>query len=532
MEDEKFNQGDLQEMSGLGLSESQVRGQMEMLQRSSGYLRLHRPCTLGDGIQEIPETEIEPLIQRQKEAALEGRFIKFIPASGAATRMFQSLIPFYLNPCSADPDPFQENFEKGDQRAGEWVRFMTGINRFAFFEDLRKSMAGEGLDITTVIQQRQWPKILEYLLTERGLNYLTLPKGLHQFHAYPAQTRTAFEEHLIEAIQTLCDGEGHCRLHVTVAPEHEMAVRSFFELIRPGYEHQYQCRLDLSFSVQDHSTDTLAVDFENRPFRTDSGALFFRPGGHGALLRNLNDLQGDLIYIKNIDNVLPDRLKEPTILWKKVLGGYLVKVQEIIHGLITKMKNEVNTPVQLREIMAFCRDWILVSPPRVFKEWTLTEQRNFLFGILNRPIRVCGMVRNEGEPGGGPFWVKDKGETLSLQIVERAQIDTASTEQITLWASSTHFNPVDLVCAVRDYEGRPFDLNRYQDPEAVFICRKSQNGREFKALELPGLWNGGMARWITFFVEVPNQTFSPVKTINDLLRPEHQPASPISSSVK
>ena len=532
MEDKKFNQEDLQVMSGLGLSESQVRVQIELLQKSSGYLRLHRPCTLGDGIQKIPETKIESLIQRQKEAAREGRFIKFIPASGAATRMFQSLIPFYLHPCSLNPDKFQKNFENGDQKAGELARFMVGINRFAFFEDLKKSLDRDGLDITTVIQQRQWAKILEYLLTERGLNYLTLPKGLHKFHTYPFQDRTAFEEHLVEAFHTLCDGAGQCRLHVTVAPEHETAVRSFFELIRPGYEHQYQCRLEVSFSVQTHSTDTLAVDLENRPFRTDSGALFFRPGGHGALLKNLSDLQGDLIYIKNIDNVLPDRLKESTILWKKVLGGYLVKIQQMVHGLIKKMKKEENTPALLKEILAFCRDRILVSPPRGFKEWSLREQANFLFGILNRPIRVCGMVRNEGEPGGGPFWVEDKEETLSLQIVERAQIDVGSTEQITLWASSTHFNPVDLVCAVRDYEGKSFDLNRYKDPEAVFICRKSQNGRDLRALELPGLWNGGMAKWITLFVEVPNQTFSPVKTINDLLRPEHQPAKPISPSVK
>lgn len=531
MEDVKFNQDDLRIMSELGISETQVRVQIEVLQKSSGYLRLHRPCTLGDGIQKIPESEIKALIRSQEEAAREGRFVKFIPASGAATRMFQSLIPFYLNRSSEDQDQFQKDFEKGEPASRDLARFMTGIDRFAFYEDLKKVMARDGLDTTTVIKQNQWPKILEYLLTERGLNYLTLPKGLHKFHAYPTQTRTAFEEHLVEAFQTLCDKNGQCRLHVTVAPGHERTVRSFFKGLRPRYEEQYQCRFRVSFSIQDHSTDTLAVDMENRPFR-DSGSLLFRPGGHGTLLQNLNGLHGDLIYVKNIDNVLPDRLKKSTIIWKKVLGGYLVTIQQKVHGLIRKLKAGVTTPAVIREIKGFCRDRLLISEPVDFQEWSSEEQSNFLLNILNRPLRVCGMVRNEGEPGGGPFWVEDKGGGLSRQIVEGTQIDPGSAEQKALWASSTHFNPVDLVCAVRDYKGKPFDLNRYKDSEAVFICRKSQNGRELKALELPGLWNGGMAKWITLFVEVPNQTFSPVKTINDLLRPEHQPARPISSSVK
>jgi hypothetical protein len=532
MTNESFNQNDLRIMSQLGISESRVRGQIEVLQRSSGYLRLYRSSTLGDGIHKISETEIRTLIQRQEEAAREGRFIKFIPASGAATRMFQSLVPFYLNTCSMDPGKRANGSEQRDPKAGELARFMAGIDRFAFFEDLKKSLARDGWDINTLIQKSQWPKILEYLLTERGLNYLSLPKGLHKFHTYPGQARTAFEEHLVEAVHILCDGAGQCRLHITVAPEHEDTVRSFFESIRPDYEGHYQCRFILSFSSQAHSTDTMAVDLENKPFRTDSGDLLFRPGGHGALLKNLNDLQGDLIYLKNIDNVLPDRLKEPTIIWKKVLGGYLVKIQQTVHDLIRKMKKEKNAPALLSEIMTFCQERLLVSLPPDFKKWSLDKQEDFLFGVLNRPIRICGMVKNEGEPGGGPFWVKNGDGGLSLQIVEGAQIDPDSAEQLALWASSTHFNPVDLVCAVRDYEGRPFDLDRYKDSEAVFICRKSQNGRELKALELPGLWNGSMARWITLFVEVPDQTFSPVKTVDDLLRPEHQPLKPISSSVR
>lgn len=519
----KFNRDDLRLMSELGISEDQVQAQIALFQKTCGYLRLNRPCTLGDGIQKIPESEIKNLIQRQEEAAQEGRFFKFVPASGAATRMFQAILPFYLNPASFAENEIQPDDTSCDPTIREFFRLVTGINQFAFFEDLKESLAQDGQDISTIIQQRRWREILNYLLTDRGLNYLTLPKGLHKFHVYPIQNRTAFEEHLVEAFYTLCDRTGQCRLHVTVAPEHERTVRDFFIKVRPRYEQQYQCCLNVSFSFQRHSTDTLAVDLEDRPFREGSGKLLFRPGGHGALLENLNNLQGDLIYIKNIDNILPDRLKEQTIIWKKVLGGYLVKMQQMVHGLIRRLKDGMDSADQLDEMRTFCRNRLLVSEPPGFQNWPIKQQTDFLFEKLNRPIRVCGMVKNAGEPGGGPFWVEGQDGALSLQIVESAQIDPGSIEQKAIWASSTHFNPVDLVCAVRDYEGRPFDLRQYRDPEAVFITRKSQNGRDLKALELPGLWNGAMACWITFFVEVPNQTFSPVKTINDLLKPDHQP---------
>ncbi|MFH0786541.1 MAG: DUF4301 family protein [Pseudomonadota bacterium] len=523
MEDWKFNPADLRLMASLGISEDRVQEQISLFLRSSGYLRLIRPCTLNDGITRIPGTEIGPLIQSQEEAAQEGRFLKFVPASGAATRMFQAFLPFYLNRVSDHLDKPPPDLKRSDQKTAELVQFLTGINQFAFFEDLKRAMARDGLDIDTVTSQKQWLKILDYLLTEQGLNYLTLPKGLHKFHVYPTHNRTAFEEHLLEAVHTLCDRTRQCRLHVTVAPEHESAVRSFFDFILPGYENQYHCRLNLTFSCQRPSTNTLAVDLENRPFRDASGELLFRPGGHGALLENLNDLQGDLIYIKNVDNVLPDRLKEETIIWKKVLGGYLVKIQQTVHSLIKRIKTNKGTPDLLPEILTFCRDRLGVSEPPGFRKLSLKEQKSFLLNLLHRPIRVCGLVRNEGQPGGGPFWVQGNDGVVSRQIVESAQIDLSSAEQKTIWTSSTHFNPVDLVCAVRDYQGRPFDLRQFVDPEAVFITRKSQNGRELKALELPGLWNGSMAQWITLFVEVPNQTFGPVKTINDLLKPDHQP---------
>jgi hypothetical protein len=517
-----FNPDDLRLMADLGISESQVREQIALFQGESLYLRLQRPCHLGDGIKQIPADETAALINLQEESAREGRFIKFVPASGAATRMFQGLLTLYLNQSPFDPDKIPPDLSENHPEIGELAQFLSGIQRFAFFEDLKVSMARDGINITEAIHQKQWWSVLDYLLTSRGLNYLNRPKGLHQFHTYPGHNRTAFEEHLVEATNTICDRAGQCHLHLTISPEHEETFREFFETLRPTYESRYHCRLMVTFSFQNHSTDTLAVDLENRPFRDDSGKLLFRPGGHGALLQNLNDLKGDLIYIKNIDNVLPDPLKKPSIDWKKVLGGYLVRIQEAVYGFLRKLAEGKESAAFFSEVRAFCRDRLWIIEPPGLNSWSSKEQKNWLVNLLNRPIRVCGMVKNAGEPGGGPFWVEGKNGILSMQIVESAQIDAASAEQKALWASSTHFNPVDLVCSVRDYEDRPFDLNRFVDPEAVFIARKSHNGRDFKALELPGLWNGSMAKWISLFIEVPNQTFSPVKTINDLLRPEHQ----------
>jgi hypothetical protein len=522
MEGWAFNQDDLRHMANLGIAESQVRAQRDLFQGASLYLRLNRSCTVGDGIEQITAEEAAGLIDLQEEAARDGRFIKFVPASGAATRMFQGLLTFYLNRSSFDQDKIHPELSQRVSEAEELVRFFSGIHRFAFFEGLKESMAREGLNIINAVYQKQWHLVLDHLLTEQGLNYLNRPKGLHLFHTYPGHTRTAFEEHLVEAAHTVCDQTGLCHLHVTISPEHEDTFREFFKTLRPIYESLYHCRFKVTFSFQNHSTDTLAVDLENRPFRDDSGKLLFRPGGHGALLQNLNDLQGDLIYIKNIDNVVPDRLKKPTIDWKKILGGYLVKVQKKVHGFLRKLDDRKESADFFSEVRAFCRDRLWIIEPAGINSWSREDQKKWLVNLLNRPIRICGMVRNEGEPGGGPFWVEDKDGTLSMQIVESTQIDPASAEQKALWASSAHFNPVDLICSVRDYEGHPFDLNRYVDQEAVFIARKSHNGRDFKALELPGLWNGSMAKWISLFIEVPNQTFRPVKTINDLLRPEHQ----------
>ncbi len=518
-----FNQEDRIQIKALGLSEEQVHQQIQMFKKSSSSVRLHQPCTIGDGIQQIAPGDLKTYIALQEKAAHKGRFIKFVPASGAASRMFELLFKIYHQILSFLNGKYPNLAHEEDSEAKDFISFQKGIKQFAFFEDLKLLMANHGIQVEELISQNQWEKILAYLLTEQGLNYGALPKGLLKFHQYPSGSRTAFEEHLLEAIHTIRNREGICYLHFTVSPEDENAFRQLFERVRPQYEQYYQARLEVTFSTQKHSTDTIAVDLENRPFRERDGELLFRPGGHGALLENLNDLQGDLVYLKNIDNVTPDQHKEPLITWKKVLGGVLVKIQETIHLYMKELMERGEDHRLVEEVKAFARDRLLIPEPQGFKQWTPKKQREFLLSRLNRPLRVCGMVKNEGEPGGGPFWVEGKDGNLSLQIVENVQVDPTSSEQQRIWNSSTHFNPVDLVCGLKDFQGRSFNLHRYVDPEAVFISKKSKNGRELKSLEWPGLWNGAMFDWVTLFIEIPNITFNPVKTINDLLRPEHQP---------
>ncbi len=424
-----FNQDDRSQMKALGISEEQVRQQIQMFKKSSSYVRLHRPCTIGDGIQQIAPGDLKTYIALQEKAAQEGRFIKFVPASGAASRMFELLFKIYHRIPSFLNGTYPNRACEEDSEAKDFICFQKGIRQFAFFEDLKLLMANHGIQVEELIGQNQWQKILAYLLTEQGLNYGALPKGLLMFHQYPSGSRTAFEEHLIEAVHTIRNREGICYLHFTVLPEHENAFRQFFERIRPQYEQYYQTRFEVTFSTQKHLTDTIAVDLENRPFRERDGQLLFRPGGHGALLENLNDLQGDLVYLKNIDNVTPDQYQEPLIAWKKALGGVLVKIQETVHQYLRELMGAVKDDGLPEKIICFAQDNLSILEPRNFKQWTMKERKDFLLNKLNRPLRVCGMVKNEGEPGGGPFWVKGRDGTLSLQIVENVQVDPTSSEQ-------------------------------------------------------------------------------------------------------
>lgn len=521
--EDAFSNKDLRQISDHGLTLEEVQKQLGFFKMSPPYQNLVRPCTPGDGIKAITEQEIHVFTETYKVEALKHHCIKFVPASGAATRMFRTPLWFMKQEKEIMREPIAREAEAGQKNAQEFLAFMHGVRKFAFFEDLKSVMSEKGLDVDSFLEKGRFTEIIRYLLTEKGLNYANLPKGLLKFHKYPDGSRSAFEEHLVEAASYVLNQNRECFLHFTVSPEHMEEFQDLFKRVKSYYENKYAVAFHVTFSIQKKSTDTIAVDLNNNPFRQKDGRLLFRPGGHGALIENLNDLKEDIIFIKNVDNVVPDQLKPETFKWKKIMGGYLIAMQDQIFAYMQKLASEALNEAFLDRVSDFVRNELFLAVPVFTEDHSAEEKRLLLMEKLNRPIRVCGMVKNVGEPGGGPFWVKDrKGET-SLQIIETAQIDPDSKDQQAILTSCTHFNPVDLVCGIRDWEGRPFDLRKHVDPDAVFISQKSKDGRDLKALERPGLWNGAMAHWITIFVEVPGITFNPVKTVNDLLRKEHQP---------
>ncbi|HDZ89450.1 MAG: DUF4301 family protein [Deltaproteobacteria bacterium] len=515
---------DLRQIEEQGLSAEEVRRQLGLFRMPRPFLRLVRPCTVGDGIR-VFDRERAASLMRTWETGKRGlKCLKFVPASGAATRMFKVLLKYLNQGKEISWDAVSREASAGDREAGQFVEFIEGLKRFAFFRDLESALSGGGHHVDTLIEEGRFREILRFLLTDEGLGYAGLPKALLKFHQYPEGSRTAFEEHLVEAASYVAGEDGRCPLHFTVSEEHLSGFEACLGEAGPVYEERYGVVYDLSFSAQARSTDTVAVNPDNTPFRLKDGRLLFRPGGHGALLRNLNRVDADLVFIKNIDNVVPDHLKPETFRWKKLTAGYLVWIRDMIRGHMERLVRDPVDDRSLAEAARFIEDELLLSIPGPVQEGPPEVRRSFLMDLFDRPVRVCGMVKNVGEPGGGPFWVADHTGRESLQIVETAHIDLESREQREIFHSSTHFNPVDLVCGIRDWQGRPFDLDRFVDPGAFLITRKSKDGKDLKALEHPGLWNGSMARWITLFVEVPDITFNPVKTVNDLLRKEHQPA--------
>ncbi len=521
--DQTLSPADLAQLKAAGITPAQVRRQLALFRKAGHHRKLHRPCTLGDGIHRISAVAARSLIPLQEEAAGAGRFLKFVPASGAASRMLESLHYYHYQSEMPRIEQIRKRAARGGQRARMVIRFLEEWERFPFSAELKEKLLEEGLQLGHLTKGDRWRKVLNLLLTDRGLNYQVLPKALMKFHRYPDESRSAMEEHLIEAAATIRDEKGRAFLHFTLSPEHEALFLETLASVKPKHEERSGTRFEISYSHQDRSTDTIAVDLEGRPLREPDGRLHLRPGGHGALLLNLNRLRGDLVYLKNIDNVVPDHLKGSTIEWKKILGGYLIQAQRQVFRHLDKLQQKPGDQRGQEAALDFLQQALSISKPEGFWNWPAENRREFLLKKLNRPLRVCGVVKNQGEPGGGPFWVRGRDGSLTLQIVESAQVDLESDQQHEIWSRATHFNPVDLVCSLRDYQGKPFDLRRYVDPEAVFITRKSKGGQALQALELPGLWNGAMADWITLFVEVPLETFNPVKTLMDLLRPEHQP---------
>ena len=514
-----FTENDLVQIEKIGTDIRNVEMQIEHFRNGFPFASLVKPAVKGDGIQVYSMNRIEEL-EKYYDKNRDGlKIVKFVPASGAASRMFKNLFSF-LEKVNRDDQDELLNREKGTESVHY---FIDHIKDFAFYPELAKVMQENGVDPEDCLANKDFASIIEFLVDEKGMAYGTLPKGLLLFHSYGDSLRTAMEEHLVEAALYAAGNDGLAHVHFTISPEHSEKFSQTFIEVKGRYEKQYNVQLMVSFSYQKPSTDTIAVDMENRPFRESVGSLVFRPGGHGALIENLKGIDADIVFVKNIDNVVPDRLKPETVKYKKALAGLLLSLQKQTFSYLNLLENNDGEPDQLEDIRLFAEKNLSISIAGIYDHLSDSGKSRFLEKLLNRPIRVCGMVKNEGEPGGGPFWVKSPAGDVSLQIVESSQIDLNKPTQKEILNASTHFNPVDLVCAFKDFRGKQFDLNRYVDPQTGFISIKSKNGKNLKALELPGLWNGAMANWITIFVEVPVVTFNPVKTVNDLLRKQHQP---------
>ena len=504
----------IQQIIDSGVAEETIVEQIQRFRSGFPSTPLLRPCTPGDGITIIDGAERSRLLAKYKQAAQEGRITKFVPASGAATRMFKSLLAIYN---SAENEI--SNLEGSDENVAFCRTFIDALRNFAFYDELKRIMAENGVNLDDACRDMDFRTILHYVLSPEGLGYGNLPKGLIPFHSYPEHSRTPFAEHIVESMEYARDANNKVRAHFTVSPEHRERI---MEHVSQTLKRYPETEFHISYSEQRKQTNTIAVDLSGEGFRTGDDRLLFRPAGHGALLVNLNELEGDIVFLKNIDNVAPDHLKKDTIENKQILGGLLVQLQEEIFAHIHKIKQDAS---ELGQTEDFIINRLSIALPKNYERMGASEKSEWLLSKLNRPIRVCGMVENTGEPGGGPFWVNGPDGIPAPQIVEKSQVDLNKPDQAACMAKATHFNPVDIICGLRDYEGKPFNLLDRIDKDSGFISVKSKDGKELKAMELPGLWNGAMADWTTIFVEVPLSTFSPVKTVNDLLKPEHQPAS-------
>ncbi|WP_421874383.1 DUF4301 family protein [Marinoscillum sp.] len=512
-----FTESDLKQIADHQLDLNDVNYQIDKFKNGFPPTELSRAATAQNGIMEVSDKEAEEYISFYENNLGKIDLVKFVPASGAATRMFKTLFAF-LNEYKGSESDYEKM--KADQSSGSVFTFFKKLESFAFYEDLKdayKQATGESLEEAHV--KRKFIEILEVLLLEKGLDYGSLPKGLLRFHQYGESSRTPVEEHIVEGAQYAKDSDGNVKIHFTVSPDHKARFEKHVSEIKASYESEYGVKVAVSYSVQKPSTDTIAVDMNNEPFRNEDGSLLFRPAGHGALLENLNDIDADVVFLKNIDNVVPDHLKDDTIKYKKVIAGILLKYSARINSALESLQSGSG----LSEAAGLLAE-LGYEPGSAFNNLGDSERVHLLKEKLNRPFRVCGMVRSDGDPGGGPFWVKGKDGSKSLQVVETAQIDLTTEDQKAVFNQATHFNPVDVVCMLKDKNGEKFDLLKYRDPDTGFITQKSKDGKDLKAQELPGLWNGAMADWNTIFVEVPPITFNPVKSVNDLLKLEHQGA--------
>ena len=501
-----FTQNDLRRIKKLGLTPRDVEKQMDLYRHGSNYLDLNRPCAINDGILSIQKAEMDELIKLYEREAGKFRLLKFVPASGAASRMFAEWFSALEKDGFASPALNKS--------------FLRNLKKYPFYSLIKKNKRASQL-----IEKKNIKGLLDYILSANGLNFGWLPKALIPFHQYRAgDARTSLEEHLFEAVQYVRSAGDVCHLHFTISQEHKKDVAKKIKTVKSKYENFCRIKYIISSSVQSPSTNMLAVDENNLPLRDAEGNLIFRPGGHGSLLTNLQNLDADFIFIKNIDNIVPEKLLRKTLPYKKMLGGLALKIQQKIFATLRQMENDEIDSKQIDEIKNYCSRINIIFPRSITRQ-SLKQQKQNIFSSLNRPLRVCAIVRNEGEPGGAPFWVDERDGNQTLQIVESGHVDKSSPKQMAVWSAAQYFNPVDLVCCMKNYRGENFNLDDYVNKDAYLITMKNEKGRSLKALESPGLWNGGMAYWNTIFVELPIIVFNPVKTVKDLLRPEHKTKS-------
>lgn len=494
---------DHRQIKRLGLDLNTVEKQMALHRHGSTFLKLRRSCALKDGILSFTSTQRKNLISFYEKHSEKYKLIKFVPASGAASRMFSE----WFNAS-----------EKGSFGSAELDRlFLKNLTKYPFFDLIREKSPGRRL-----IGEKDIGGLLSYVLFSDGLNFSKYPKALIPFHYYHSgEIRTALDEHICEAAQYVLDKNNTCHIHFTLTPDLKKDAVKYLKTALSKYEKLYKVKYNITISLQESSTCTIAVDEHNRPFRDEQGRIVFRPGGHGTLLGNLNKLNADFIFVKNIDNVAPETLWEDIIPYKKMIGGLAIQMQEEIFTALRQLENKETGSAQTEQIADLCSEKLNIIFPRNFARQSQKEKVKFFFSALNRPLRVCGVVKNENEPGGGPFWVEEQDGTLTLQVVEGAHVDKKRKDQSAIWSQAGYFNPVDMVCGIKDYRGRKFNLLNYVNNDAYLITVKSEKGCAIKALEVPGLWNGSMAYWNTIFVKMPFIVFNPVKTVDDLLRPEH-----------
>ena len=505
-----FSDKDINQIKSHGLTPQAVEEQTENFKKGFAPILLYKAATLGDGILSFSEEDRAKYISFYGEKRKNLKIKKFVPASGAATRMMKDLYSFVSEYKDEISTPLK-NFPAVE-------KLLLNIEKFAFFSELQDKMKQNGEDLNSEYEKKNYKNIVEYILLEKGLNYGKSPKAWIVFHR---ENITPFEEHLAEAEQYCKDLNGRAAIEFSIQEDHLQGFEMLKERVQSKCEKNLGVKYDITFSFQQKSTDTVAVDMENNPIHDKNGDLVFRPAGHGALIRNISNLDADVVFIKNIDNV-SSRYRQTTYEYKKFLGGLLLELKEKTAELLSELEKTDISRDNLTYIYNRIKKDIFVSELKRYEDFNSEElYREYLKQFLDRPLRVCGMVKNEGEPGGGPFFVKKSGE-VSLQIVEKAQVDLEDASQKDLFMKATHFNPVDLVLSLTDAKGKKYDLERYIDKETGFISVKSFEGKDIKAMERPGLWNGAMAGWLTVFAQVPSETFSPVKTINDLLKEPHQ----------